>query len=143
MSVNRRNFLRGAAGAIAAAGTLGVSRPAEAADKGGTPDPSTISVPFLGDNQAGIYRPDFPQRAACFASFRVLSKNAAELQALLQKLTERIHSLTAGSLSPVAVPRETEVPGTDSGVLGPQVPPGGAPPRDARRLRRPAGRHGQ
>jgi deferrochelatase/peroxidase EfeB len=123
MSVNRRNFLRGAAGALAAAGTLGVSRPAEAADKGGTPDPSTISVPFLGENQAGIYRPDFLQSSACFAAFRLLVDDSAGLQLLLQTLTSHIQSLSEGSLPTANPPRETEVGGLDSGVLGPQVPP--------------------
>jgi deferrochelatase/peroxidase EfeB len=123
MSINRRHFLRGAAGTLAAAGTLGVSRPAEAADKGGNPDPATISVPFLGDNQAGIYRPDFQQPSACFAAFRILVDDAAGLQLLLKTLTDRISALSEGSLPAQNPPRETEIGGTDSGVLGPQVPP--------------------
>ncbi|HEX8094297.1 Dyp-type peroxidase [Jatrophihabitans sp.] len=123
MSVNRRNFLRGAAGTLAAAGTLGVSRPAQAADKGGAPDPSTISVPFLGDNQAGIYRPDFLQKSACFAAFRLLVEDSAGLQLLLQTLTSHIHSLSEGSLPTQSPPRESEIGGLDSGVLGAQVPP--------------------
>jgi deferrochelatase/peroxidase EfeB len=126
MSVNRRNFLRGAAGAIAAAGTLGVTRPAEAADKGGggTPDPATISVPFLGGHQAGIFRPDFLQKSACFAAFRLLVEDAAGLQLLLQTLTNHIQSLSEGSLpAPTPPPRESEIGGLDSGVLGAQVPP--------------------
>ena len=72
---------------LAAAGTLGVSRPASAAGKGdggGSPDPATISVPFLGANQAGIYRPDFLQQASCFAAFRLLVDDSAGLQLLLQ-----------------------------------------------------------
>ncbi len=125
MSVDRRNFLRGAAGALAAAGTLGVSRPASAADKGGggSPDPATISVPFLGANQAGVYRPDFLQQAACFAAFRLLVDDRAGLQALLQTLTTRIQSLSEGSLNPPGPPRESESGAQDSGVLGVEVPP--------------------
>jgi deferrochelatase/peroxidase EfeB len=123
MSVNRRNFLRGAAGTIAAAGALGVSRPAEAADKGGSSDPATISVPFLGDNQAGIYRPDFQQQSACFAAFRLLVEDSAGLQLLLKTLTSHIQSLSEGSLPTPTPPRESEIGGLDSGVLGAQVPP--------------------
>jgi deferrochelatase/peroxidase EfeB len=124
MSVNRRNFLRGAAGALAAAGTLGVSRPASAADKGGgSPDPATVSVPFLGANQAGIYRPDFLQPASCFAAFRLLVDDRDGLQSLLQTVSGHIQSLSEGSLVTAAPRRETEVGGTDSGVLGVQVPP--------------------
>jgi deferrochelatase/peroxidase EfeB len=127
MSVNRRNFLRGAAGTIAAATALGVSRPAEAADKGGSPDPATISVPFLGANQAGVYRPDFLQKSACFAAFRLLVEDSAGLQLLLQTLTSHIHALSEGSLPaqnpPRNPPRESEIGGLDSGVLGAQVPP--------------------
>ena len=125
MSVNRRNFLRGAAGALATAGTLGVSRPALAEGKGGggDPDPATISVPFLGANQAGIYRPDFVQKASCFAAFRLLVSDRAGLQALLQTLTTHIQSLSEGSLVASTPPRESEIGGLDSGVLGAQVPP--------------------
>ncbi len=124
MSVNRRNFLRGAAGTIAAATALGVSRPAEAADKGGgSPDPATISVPFLGANQAGIYRPDFLQQSACFAAFRLLVSDSAGLQLLLQTLTSHIQALSEGTLPASNPPRESEIGGLDSGVLGAQVPP--------------------
>ncbi|HST47394.1 Dyp-type peroxidase [Jatrophihabitans sp.] len=125
MSVNRRNFLRGAAGTLAAAGALGVSRPALAEGKGGggSPDPATVSVPFLGANQAGVYRPDFLQRSAGFAAFRLLVEDRAGLQALLQTLTSHIQSLTEGSLVDSGPPRESEIGGLDSGVLGAQVPP--------------------
>jgi len=125
MSINRRTFLRGAGlgTALAAAGTLvAPAEPAVAADRGAV-DPTTIAVPFLGDNQAGIYRPDLLQPAACFAAFRVLSRDAEELQGLLQTLTDRIQSLSEGSLVTDARPRETEVPSGDSGVLGVQAPP--------------------
>jgi deferrochelatase/peroxidase EfeB len=126
MSINRRTFLRGAGlgSALAAAGTLGVTRAEPAvADGRGPVDPTTISVPFLGANQAGIYRPDVQQQAACFASFRVLSSNGDELRTLLQTLTDRIQSLSEGSLVDSTSPGESEVPGGDSGVLGVQVPP--------------------
>ncbi len=127
MSINRRTFLRGAGlgSALAAAGTLGVTRaePAAAADRGSV-DPTTISVPFLGANQAGIYRPDTLQPASIFASFRVLSNDADELQTLLQTLTDRIQSLSEGSLvSGDVTPKESEVPSGDSGVLGVEAPP--------------------
>lgn len=126
MSINRRTFLRGAGlgSAALAAGTLGVTQaePAVAADRG-TVDPTTVAVPFLGANQAGIYRPDTLQPASCFAAFRVLSADADELQTLLQTLTDRIQSLSEGSLVDGMPPRESEVPSGDSGVLGVQAPP--------------------
>jgi len=128
MNINRRSFLRGAAlgsAAVAAGGTLATSQPAVAGDRGGNPDPSTISVPFLGANQAGIYRPDSQQAASCFAAFRILVPDNAGLQNLLQTLSGHIQSLTEGSLVTESStrPRETEVGGSDSGVLGVQVPP--------------------
>ncbi|HTZ45647.1 MAG TPA: Dyp-type peroxidase [Jatrophihabitans sp.] len=125
MNINRRSFLRGAAGvgsAVAVGGAaIAHGQPAEAADRG--QDPSTISVPFLGDNQAGIYRPDFQQKSACFAAFRVLVDDADGLQTLLQTLSQQIQSLSEGSLVDGASTRETEVGGSDNGVLGSQVPP--------------------
>src|SRR3954453_14323479 len=129
MSINRRTFLRGAGigSALAAAGTLGVTPAAPAVAEDRPVDPSTVSVPFLGANQAGVYRPDVQQPAACFAAFRVLSANADELQGLLQDLSGRIQSLTEGSLVQAAprrsAGRESEVPGGDSGVLGVEAPP--------------------
>ena len=129
MKINRRSFLRGAAGvgsAIAVGSTLGVPSAGAATKDKGAGDPSTISVPFLGDNQAGIYRPDAQQAASCFASFKLLVPDGAGLQALLQTLTEHLQSLSEGSLvtsAPTTPPKETEIGGTDSGVLGVQVPP--------------------
>ena len=127
MSINRRTFLRGAGigSALAAAGTLGVTQAAPAVAEDRSVDPTTVAVPFLGANQAGVYRPDAQQPAACFAAFRVLSANADELQGLLQVLSDRIQSLTEGSLVPAArrPGGETEVPGGDSGVLGAEAPP--------------------
>jgi deferrochelatase/peroxidase EfeB len=127
MNIERRTFLRGAGigSALAAAGTIGLRDAAPAAAD--VPDPSTIAIPFLDATQAGVYRPASPQPAACFASFRVLANNATELQSLLQTLTSRIQTLMEGSLSSPSTakarPNESEVPGTENGVLGPEVPP--------------------
>lgn len=125
MNIERRTFLRGAGigSALAAASTIGITEATPAAAD--TPDPSTIAIPFLGSNQSGIYRPAVQQPAACFASFRVLSNNATELQTLLQTLTGRIQTLMEGTLDTGSAirPHETEVPGLDNGVLGAQIPP--------------------
>lgn len=125
MNIGRRTFLRGAGlgSALAAAGTVGFAEAAPAVAD--SVDPATIAVPFLGVNQAGVFRPASQQPAACFASFRVLAPDGPGLQSLLQALTGRIQTLMEGSLtsSDGIRPRETEVPGVDSGVLGPEVPP--------------------
>src|SRR4051794_5187385 len=104
MSIDRRRFLQGAGlgSALAAAGTLGLAQATPAVAEDRSVDPTPIAVPFLGANQAGVYRPETLQPAACFAAFRVLSSNAAELQALLHTLTDRIQSLSEGSLVPAA-----------------------------------------
>lgn len=124
MRINRRTFLQsaGIGSALAAAGTVGLGQAAPAA--AGVIDPAASSVPFLGANQAGIYRPDVQQPSACFASFRLLSRNADELRALLQRLTARIELLTAGSPAPSNGPvGDAEQPVTDNGVLGVRFPP--------------------
>ncbi|HJQ00793.1 MAG TPA: Dyp-type peroxidase [Jatrophihabitans sp.] len=123
MRINRRTFLQsaGLGSALAASGAVALSQATLAGAD--VIDPATISVPFLGANQAGIYRPDVQQRSACFASFRLLSRNADELRTLLQRLTGRIQSLTAGSLVPASPTPQGWQPGIDNGVLGVRVPP--------------------
>lgn len=119
MNIERRTFLRGAgigSGLVAAgAAGIGATPPAVATP----PNPSTISVPFRGANQAGIYRPDFQQASSCFASFRLLTKNASELETLMRALSLEIESLAQGSL----LRGESETGNQDNDVLGPHVPP--------------------
>jgi deferrochelatase/peroxidase EfeB len=118
MSIKRRTFITGAgvgAGAAAASAAIAAAPPAVAAPS----DPSTISVPFRGANQSGIYRPSFQQASACFASFRLLTDNATDLENLMRLLSLEIESLQEGSL----VNKESETGGQSDDVLGPHVPP--------------------
>ncbi|WP_415856493.1 Dyp-type peroxidase, partial [Sinomonas sp. G460-2] len=84
-------------------------------------------VEFLGANQAGVYRPAAQQQSACFAAFKVLSRDAAELKALLQKLTVKASILGAGRKASDALP-SSELSGVDgappvnSGVMGEDIP---------------------
>ena len=146
MSLDRRQFLTraGAAAAAGAAGALGAPGVPEADAKRGSghgsaraADPlladgalqkavvSDLSarlpaVPFHGRHQAGIT--SSPPPAACFVVFNVTAGTRGELIDTLQTLTRRARFLTHGGvpadLGPVAPP-------SDSGTLGPVVPPDG------------------
>ena len=121
--VRRRGFLRGAArglgSAVAAAGLVGADRPAVPQLPAGFPQ-SVAHAEFHGPHQAGILRPAQP--ATVFAAFDVTADGRRELTELLRTLTERARFLTTGGTPPS--PGITAPP-TDSGVLGPVVPPGG------------------
>jgi deferrochelatase/peroxidase EfeB len=143
MGLDRREFLtRTGAAAVGAAGVLGVPGVAGAAagsaggvagagdrlladgalQKAVTSDPSARlpAVPFHGVHQAGIVNP--PPPAACFVVFNVTAGTRGELIETLQTLTRRVRFLTHGGvpveLGPVSPP-------SDSGTLGPDVPPDG------------------
>jgi deferrochelatase/peroxidase EfeB len=121
--VRRRGFLRGAArglgSAVAAAGLVGADRPAVPQLPAGFPQ-SVAHAEFHGPHQAGILRPAQP--ATVFAAFDVTADGRRELTELLRTLTGRARFLTTGGTPPS--PGITAPP-TDSGVLGPVVPPGG------------------
>jgi deferrochelatase/peroxidase EfeB len=143
MSLDRRQFLtRSGAAAVGAAGALGVPGVADASAKrgrhgpgGGDPlladgalqkavtnDPSARlpAISFHGVHQAGIINP--PPPAACFAVFNVTAGARGQLIDTLKALTHRARFLAHGGmpvdLGPVAPP-------SDSGTLGPDVPPDG------------------
>jgi deferrochelatase/peroxidase EfeB len=143
MSLDRRQFLtRTGAAAVGAAGALGASGIADAAtrkaigngansaalladgalQKAVVSDPSARlpAVPFHGLHQAGIT--NAPPPAACFVVFNVTATTRAELIATLQTLTQRARFLTHGG---VPVDLGTTSPPSDSGTLGPDVPPDG------------------
>jgi deferrochelatase/peroxidase EfeB len=122
----RRTFLRGLLGVgTVAAGAGYATRAAQAATAATS---ATISdpyarlpaVPFHGSHQAGIL-PD-PQRQIAVISFDVTASDRGELTELLQAITSRARFLTAGGTPP---PSGLTGPPSDSGVLGPVVPPDG------------------
>ncbi|MDJ0343887.1 iron uptake transporter deferrochelatase/peroxidase subunit [Streptomyces sp. H10-C2] len=125
--VRRRGFLRGAAvgigSAVAGAGLVGADHGAEhsAAPQSGAADGAAVPrTEFHGVHQAGILQP--PRRAAAFMSFDVTADGRRELVELLRTLTDRARFLATGGTPP---PVGITAPPTDSGVLGPEVPPGG------------------
>ena len=143
MSLDRRQFLtRSGVAAVGAAGALGVPGVADASARlgshgrgGGDPlladgalqkavtdDPSARlpAIPFHGAHQAGIINP--PPPAACFVVFNVTAGTRGELIDTLQTLTHRARFLTHGG---VPVDLGAVAPPSDSGTLGPDVPPDG------------------
>ncbi|MEA5454225.1 Dyp-type peroxidase [Sinomonas sp. JGH33] len=125
MQIQRRSFLIGAGGA--AAGGLLSATAARAETTPSAPAESSDVVDFLGANQAGVYRPASQQQHACFAAFKVLCRDAAELKALLQRLTVKAAILGGGHEESAALP-SVELSGVDgappvnSGVMGEDVP---------------------
>ena len=79
-------------------------------------------VPFHGVHQAGIIGPVPQQRYSTHVALDVTARNAADLAALLQTVTERARFLTAGG-----TPADLGVgsPPSNSAVLGPVVPTDG------------------
>jgi deferrochelatase/peroxidase EfeB len=139
--LDRRQFLaRSGAAAIAAAGVgeahLSEVQAAEAKARGqqdpleadgpfqyavaSDPAGRLPAIPFHGPWQAGIVNP--PPPAACFVAFNVTATSRAELIDLLQMLTARARFLTHGGLPVNPGPIQ---PPSDSGTLGPEVPPDG------------------
>src|SRR5215469_10336386 len=127
--VSRRNFLKGtasgAAGTALAGGVLigGAHADAQAASSGSGPA-EAASYPFHGAHQAGILTPAPSQKqaASCVASFNVTATSKAELKDLLQALTTRARTLTAGGPPPDLGVGQ---PPADSDVLGPSMPADG------------------
>jgi len=121
--IPRRGLLRaGAAGALggaAAGATFGPGlRAAPAAADGEAA--SAAPIPFHGVHQPGITREVVA--SAAYVACDVTSTRPAELAALLRTLTERARFLCTGGRPPdVGI----TAPPSDSGVLGPEVPPDG------------------
>ncbi|MGF6884011.1 deferrochelatase/peroxidase EfeB [Nocardia sp. GAS34] len=115
---SRRGFLRSALVA-GAAGVGGAVTSASAL-------PGTIAnrLPpsFHGIHQAGIADPPPPGSQTIVAAFDVIAQDRAELTDLFRTLTERARVLSIGGPPPAV---GITAPPADSGVLGPDVPPGG------------------
>jgi deferrochelatase/peroxidase EfeB len=120
----RRSFLQGLAGGVA--GTVVAGSVASGVARAATEDDYNMeatregvrSVPFYGQNQAGIGTA--PQTAASFLAFDVTAANRGELTALLRGLTARAAFLTAGGTPPPSLP--TSAP-SDDRLLGSTVLP--------------------
>jgi deferrochelatase/peroxidase EfeB len=106
VSTDRRGFLRGIG---AGAAGLAIGGPFK-----GVP----AATEFHGVHQAGIVTP--PQAQAAHVAFDVLAASRAELIDLLHTITDRARFLTTGGTPP-----EVGIAGppSDSGVIGPAVPP--------------------
>jgi deferrochelatase/peroxidase EfeB len=122
---NRRTFLRGAlatgiAGTVA--GTVAGATPATGAQAAEAPArTATPPIPaFHGPNQAAIL--DVPRRRTIVAAFDVVAEGKGDLTELFRTLTDRARALTSGGIPPV---EGITAPPSDSGILGPSVPPGG------------------
>lgn len=126
MQIQRRSFLLGAGGA--AAGTLLAATAARAETEApSAPEAGSDVVRFLDTHQAGVYRPAAQQQYACFAAFSVLCQDAAELKALLERLTIKATLLAGGHKASEALPAVElsgvgGAPPVNSGVLGEDVP---------------------
>jgi deferrochelatase/peroxidase EfeB len=128
VEIQRRSFIVGAGGA-AATGLL-ASCASDATEPPAAKLASDAAVPFHGANQAGIYRPAPQQQAACFAAFKVLCSDAADLKSLLQRLTVKASLLGGGHKASDALPAVelsgvTGAPPVNSGVMGEDVPAAG------------------
>jgi len=123
VTIDRRRFLKrsglGAVGTVAAlTGAGGCVADAVARQPGAERDATLAAVAFEGVHQAGILTPAPP--AASFAALDVLAGDRAGLAELLRTITARARFLTAGGLP---ARRGSQSPPSDSGTLGPDVPP--------------------
>lgn len=134
--LDRRQFLTRSSAAAVAGVVGGVVAPAQADARttndllqaDGTPQPAVTTdpsarlpaVPFHGKHQAGIT--SAPPPAASFVAFNVTASGRHELIDLFKTLTARVRFLTHGG-----TPAElgTGAPPSDSGTLGPVIPPDG------------------
>lgn len=124
MTIDRRKFLLGSGlGAVGAIGALAGTGDADAAISSAPvadarSDATLGPVPFEGPHQAGILTP--PPPAAAFLALDVIAEDRPTLAELLRTITARARRLTAGGVPPAL---GTQSPPSDSGTLGPDVPP--------------------
>jgi deferrochelatase/peroxidase EfeB len=121
VTIDRRKFLLGSGlGAVGALSAL--SGAGDAVADTTLPitgnDPTLAPVPFHGRHQAGILTPAPP--ASAFLALDVTAEDRPTLADLLRTITNRARYLTSGGVPPAL---GTESPPSDSGTLGPDVPP--------------------
>jgi deferrochelatase/peroxidase EfeB len=127
-SPGRRRWLIGAgvgtAGLVAGAAACPVHAYANAGGSGpqvaNAPESDTLdqSIPFYGQYQPGIVTPR--PAAGLVVAFDILARTTSDLERLFRLLTERTAFLMKGGTPPDLDPR---FPPSDSGILGPVVPP--------------------
>jgi deferrochelatase/peroxidase EfeB len=120
---NRRNILLGvgAAGSAFAAGLTAaraVEKQGEQVTDAPVSDKTQERQSFYGPHQAGIVTPR--PAAGMIASFQVLAKTPEDVERLFKTLSSRIAFLMKGGTPPVL---DNKLPPSDSGLLGPAVPP--------------------
>jgi deferrochelatase/peroxidase EfeB len=123
VTIDRRKFLVGSGlGAVGAlTGLSGASAADAVAPQAGAGADATLGpVPFHGRHQAGILTPAPP--AAAFLALDVITEDRDTLAVLLRTITGRARYLTAGGVPPAL---GVQSPPSDSGTLGPDVPPDG------------------
>jgi deferrochelatase/peroxidase EfeB len=109
--ISRRGFLAGSAAAAAA-----LAAPARAAQERAP----ASRFPFDGRHQSGITTPVTAQ--ATFAALDVIAPSRGALAAALEALSSKARALTQGTRM---FELEYDAPPSDSGMLGPVIPPGG------------------
>ncbi|WP_027232957.1 iron uptake transporter deferrochelatase/peroxidase subunit [Phyllobacterium sp. UNC302MFCol5.2] len=119
----RRNLLFGvgAAGGVLATGLGSASAAAKQEEQvtdAPVSDKTQERQPFYGVHQAGIITPR--PAAGMIAAFDVLASTPEDVERLFRTLSERIAFLMQGGKPPVF---DDRLPPSDSGILGPVVPP--------------------
>ena len=121
---DRRRLLLGvgAAGGAIAAGLTSAQAAGNAGAEQVTDAPVSNKMqerqPFHGEHQAGIVTPR--PAAGMIVTFDVLAQTPRDVEQLFRTLTDRIKFLMAGGTPPAFDPK---LPPSDSGILGPIVPP--------------------
>lgn len=122
LRTSRRRLLVGAAALATAPAAALASAEAEPLHAADAPieDAARLSdrISPFGPHQAGVTTPR--PANGMIASFHVLADSPADLERLFQRLTDRIVVLTKGGPVPEVDPK---LPPTDSGILGPVLPP--------------------
>lgn len=121
---SRRNMLLGVGAAAGSALASGLTTARAAENQGGQVTDAPVSdkmqerQPFYGPHQAGIVTPR--PAAGMIASFHVLANTPDDVERLFRTLSNRIAFLMAGGTPPAL---DDKLPPSDSGLLGPVVPP--------------------
>ncbi len=119
-TTTRRNVLFGAGTAVVAglSGAIAAEKQGEQVTDAPVSDKTQERQSFYGAHQAGIVTPR--PATGMIASFQVLAKTPQEVERLFKTLSQRIAFLMKGGTPPEF---DEKLPPSDSGILGPVVPP--------------------